>query len=403
MDFASKYAQHPTSPNKCSVKSLLLLVSLGINMILLIYLLRAPHQAEIGISSEYHSPLERIKRYYIRKHDGVPQEGSFHDGNVRDRDHVIQQQPAAKSSVPHSNNKPNNKTHWCVITHAHIPFFASRYFKHFPHTAETLLPCWSYFYEKQVHDRCGVHLNLGRHIVSPWIRELIEDVMKCKLLDEGKPPRRDVQYIPNLYLMRPRFEYIRFLNDPEHAHALRRNIISDDQIFEVKGGDKPLQIGIIQRPDSRRVDNLEDIRDALQIALPDAVVDMTDFNFTTLKEQAWYFASKDVIVGPHGAAFTNAVFITPKTIVLQMYPSGYYFQFFESLIEQSGGIALDWHNKTAGNPYMVYKNHHNSDIPKKSHFLVPPEDIVERVMYSLGKKLPNRDEINDMYGNAYSF
>lgn len=106
--------------------------------------------------------------------------------------------------------------------------------------------------------------------------------MKCKLLDEGKPPRRDVQYIPNLYLMRPRFEYIRFLNDPEHAHALRRNIIPDDEISQVKGGDKPLQIGIIQRPDSRRVDNLEDIRDALQIALPDAEVDMTDFNFTTV-------------------------------------------------------------------------------------------------------------------------
>lgn len=158
IDFASKNAQHPTSPNKCSVKSFLLLFSLLGNMILLIYLVWALHQREIGISSEYHSPLERIKQYYIRKHDGLPQEGSsFHDGNVRDRDHVIQQQHAiTKSSAPY-NHKPNNKTHWCVITHAHIPFFASRYFKHFPHTAETLLPCWSYFYEKQVLDRCGVH------------------------------------------------------------------------------------------------------------------------------------------------------------------------------------------------------------------------------------------------------
>ena len=301
---------------------------------------------------------------------------------------------------------PSSKTHWCVITHTYIALNPSKYFNHFPHAAETLLPCWSYFYEQGLTDSCGIDLRLGKYNLSSWNRELIEDAMGCKIKSDENPGQKgDIDYKPNLYHMRPRFEYIRYLNSPEHAHALRRNIISDDDIAKVKGKGKPLQIGIIQRPDARRIDNLQEIRDAIQVALPDAHIDMTDFNFTTLKEQAWYFASKDLIIAAHGAALTNSIFITPKTIVLQMHPSGYYYPFFEPLIEQAGGIAMDWHNRTAGNPYVKYATIPTKELDeaKFSHFIVPPEDVVERVLYGLGVKEPTRKELNALYGDAWSF
>ncbi len=300
---------------------------------------------------------------------------------------------------------PSLKTHWCVITRTYIARNPSKHFHHFPHAAETLLPCWSYFYEQGLTDSCGIELRLGKHTLSSWNRELIEDAMGCKIMSDENPGKKgDIGFKSNLYHMRPRFEYISYLNSPEHAHALRRNIISDDDIAKVKGKGKPFQIGMIQRPESRHIDNLQEIRDAIQVALPDAQIDMTDFKFTTMKEQAWYFASKDLIIAAHGAALTNSIFITPKTIVLQLHSSGYYYPSLEPLIEQAGGIAMDWHNKTDGNPYVKY-----ATIPtmekneaRDAHLVVPPEDVVERVLYGLGVKEPTRKEINALYGDAWT-
>jgi len=300
---------------------------------------------------------------------------------------------------------PSSKTHWCVITHAYIARTPSKYFYHFPHAAETLLPCWSYFYEQGLTDICGIELRLGKVTLASWNRELIEDAMGCKIKSDENPRKKgDTDFKPNLYHMRPRFEYIRYLNSPEHAHALRRNIISDDYIAKVKGKGKPFQIGIIQRPDARRIDNLQEIRDAVQVALPDAQIDMTDFNFPTMKEQAWYFASKDLIIAAHGAALTNSIFITPKTIVLQLHSSGYYYPSLEPLIEQAGGIAMDWHNKTEGNPYVKFRTIPIQEMneARDVHLVVPPEDIVERVLYGLGVKEPTRKELNALYGDAWT-
>ena len=148
---------------------------------------------------------------------------------------------------------------------------ADKYFNHFPHASEVLLPCWSHFYEEGLIDNCGIDLRLTRKMgmndISPWVRTLVVDVMNCTLRekdDSHEIAEGDTEYRPNLYKMHPRFEYIRYLNSPEHAHALRRRIISDSDIDKVKGKGKPLQIGMVQRPKGRRVDNMEDIRDALQ-------------------------------------------------------------------------------------------------------------------------------------------
>jgi len=61
-----------------------------------------------------------------------------------------------------------------------------------------------------------------------------------------------------------------------------------------------------------------------------------------LKDQILWFATKDIILGPHNEHFAHSLWITPGTVVLQMYPTAYYFPLFEPLIEQVGGVALQW-------------------------------------------------------------
>ena len=52
----------------------------------------------------------------------------------------------------------------------------------------------------------------------------------------------------------------------------------------------------------------------------------------------------DVIVAAHGNALTNAAFIRPGSIVMELFPPNYYIVgFFQPLIVESGGLALNWH------------------------------------------------------------
>mmetsp|Transcript_10639 Transcript_10639/g.17601 ORF Transcript_10639/g.17601 Transcript_10639/m.17601 type:complete len:87 (+) Transcript_10639:327-587(+) len=72
-------------------------------------------------------------------------------------------------------------------------------------------------------------------------------------------------------------------------------------------------------------------------------VDVQDMNdLSSLADQASWFASHDIILAVHGGALTNAIFIQPahtsSTIVISLYPPGYYCP---SLIQKAGGIPLD--------------------------------------------------------------
>lgn len=310
-------------------------------------------------------------------------------------------------NIEASSQSKSTAVAWCKLSISSMSRASSRHFGHFPHATESLLRCWSYFAQEGLTENCGIDLK-GSHLeISPWVRDFITNVMQCQFTNEAHPIThgpKDTVYYPNLYKMNPRFEYIRYLDSPEHAHMLRRRLIKDEDIAKVKGKDKPLQIGMIQRKKTRVIENMEEIRDELMKNMQNIEIDVTTFEDKTLLEQAFYFASKDIIIAAHGAALTNSIFITPKTIVLQLYPTGYFYIFYEPLIEQSGGIALDWHNKTAGNPYVKYKalgDNERNEARDVARFYVPPKDILLRIAYILDEIRPQRKKLNEMFGTTY--
>ena len=194
-----------------------------------------------------------------------------------------------------------------------------------------------------------------------------------------------VYHIPNSYLLNPRFGAIHYLDDKRDAHALRRKFVSDGYISSVKGKEKGLQIGLIQRPEgsSRRIGNLEEIQSALQEDIPTANISITNFTYPTVKEQATWFATKDVIIAAHGAALANSFFITTNTIVIVIYPGKAYYPSLEPLIEQSGGIALDWYQNDIQNPHLesgLLGNQRYNELMHGSEEIFPVVDeIVSRV------------------------
>ncbi len=239
---------------------------------------------------------------------------------------------------PGNDQRGDTRTHWCIVAGRYLPKTTRGHFDHFPHAAEIILPCWSYFVRENVVDRCGYALAGENFALPPWIKELVS-AMGCKVEHSmdglnkngtaGFVPANDIQHIPNMYLLRPRLDYFKYLDHPDHAHMLRRLFVDDDFIANSKGNGKPFQIGFIQRKGARRIDNLDQIYRRLKQDIPEANITITDFQFDTVKEQATWFATKDFIIGAHGAAITNSIFITPGTIVMQLYPPGYFLQTLE--------------------------------------------------------------------------
>lgn len=304
---------------------------------------------------------------------------------------------------------PRKKKHWCVVTLKYLPKTTLKHFSHFPHSAEILLPCWSWFMEQDATENCGYFFH-HTLTLSSWSRELIES-MGCEIKtskdssdiqEDGTVvvlPQDDVQFIPNLYLLRPRLGYIRYLNDASHAHALRRKLVNDEYILSKKGPGKPLQIGMIQRRESRRIGNFEQIRDALQSAISSAEIITTDFaEMTTVKEQAEWFATKDVIVAAHGAAVTNSIFITQGTLVMQLFPPGYFWPSLDPLIEQSGGYAIQWYEK-GKDPSVVSATMTREDFDRagKATFSPPVQEVVQPILYALGIVRPTNFRLKQLF------
>ena len=116
-------------------------------------------------------------------------------------------------------------------------------------------------------------------------------------------------------------------------------------------------------------------------------------------DQARWFASKDLIIAAHGAALTNSVFITKGTIVLQLYPPFFYWQFYDPLITQSGGLALGYapgENPIADLGTLVHNPARKNQV-QHQNFTVDVEKVAEMVLVAVDEK----DASEEMIKNSY--
>ena len=70
-------------------------------------------------------------------------------------------------SLQKSETSEKKEKHWCVVSWSHNFRTVRRYFEHFPHSLEILLPCWSYFREREATENCGIIL-FGFKELGSW-------------------------------------------------------------------------------------------------------------------------------------------------------------------------------------------------------------------------------------------
>ena len=87
------------------------------------------------------------------------------------------------STADNSNiSSSNSGVHWCIISKSESSRTAGAYFHHFPHAAENLLPCWSWWRRSHSEKKCGLILLDG--LVLPhgsWHDQLVNKVLSCQV------------------------------------------------------------------------------------------------------------------------------------------------------------------------------------------------------------------------------
>ena len=263
--------------------------------------------------------------------------------------------PSNTATIPNATDPPTPiHTAWCILDRNNT----NSHFRHFPHSLQSLAPCWSFFC-RTAAPQCGIYIQHPPRFVwkqmSSWTRQLVEH-MGCRIVVQSQPDisrsvirTGDVQYrVPDRQVLT-----YAFFEKPEHVQQLQARVLGNTTVTKTKTD--AIRIGLLQRIQehpkhpSRIFLNLPEIRSQLQTAFPDAVVEESDMLHFTLKEQARWWHDKDVVVAAHGAAITNGIFLrnhnTTAATLIEVYPDGFHPSIFYKLMQSVGAhrLAIDEH------------------------------------------------------------
>jgi hypothetical protein len=312
------------------------------------------------------------------------QEGFVHalpvrfSGPPRDEGHTM------SSSVDSCRSHIKSTTRlWCILSRNNTDFKGSRAFQH---VSRTLFPCWSYFMRTNSTSCCGIVIEFGYShnvMTSQWLASLLTSYA-CKVYLNATilPTLRNVFYPP-----RPRSLENLWIDSPISAAALQTQVLGRNAFrLTPLQGDIPMRVGLIQRISDRRITNYAEIRAHLTTTWANVTVDEVSMEGMPFLAQARFFAEHDIIVAAHGAALTNAVFVRYGTIILECFPQNYYpVKYYQSLVQQSGGIHADWHvGQRPLEDFMQHCKTQKERVEARSKFFsVQPEQAISLLKEAL--------------------
>lgn len=296
---------------------------------------------------------------------------------------------------------------WCVLTKD------NGLFHHFPHAAEKLLPCWSWFQRirsNYTSTQCGFYL-VGDLPLAPggWPSKLIEH-MGCSVT-RSQPSTTEKSAPALLYYLknntRRRFEWFQ---RPEDANALRTQVLKSMNYPDNDPSSRKIRITIIDRNttvgnrrkrNSRRILNVVNISKALKETFPFADVTTAFMEGLEPEEQFAFWSQQDIIVIAHGAAITNAFFMPPaKTSALvELFPLHFYFtEFYSTLLNSSGIRGYGYYNNVTDikADFAAHRETHAMEAYYRDQNLNPPVeavvDLVRKALLEGGKSTRRKQD-----------
>jgi hypothetical protein len=274
------------------------------------------------------------------------------------------------------HNTTSQMHYGCVV-----PLRRLRYAAHFPHAMQTWIPqCWHWI-KGQLDANggkgsCEFYMDYTdvpdkdfAQWRSPWNNELITSLLDC-----------DISFVTS--------DDIQNLTSTSHEHVfqkagrlpkdwdvfgkyksdfliLRQNLVNLRNLNALRPEDA-FRIGFVNRRETRHVVNFPELAEMLSSKVGSTTIDGRNVSITKVfmedmspMEQFEYWAVQDVVISPHGAALTNAVFMKPRSAIVEIYPEHYYPQFFDPLFKQVGLHHYPYYNGVA-DPEADFGNHNQT-------------------------------------------
>jgi hypothetical protein len=310
--------------------------------------------------------------------------------------------------LPSTNtNTTTTTTAWCILDKNNTK---PSLFSHFPHTAEHLLPCWSYFLRvREQHSKpttstsattttepgsiqCGFWLDSRKlHIPPGWAEDLVAS-MDC-VVTSTRPEKDEFMYRPPHRATESALSWFQY---PADAASLREKIGRGNIDVDASRCTK-LRIGLVQRRGSRKILNLHAVETSLQNAYSsnnsstsNSCIETVYMEDMTFQQQANWWSRQDVVVIAHGAGVTNVMFMQENASLVEIYPEHYYpLSMFTTLCQSVGVSHFGWYNGVA-DPAADYLEH-GGTRKGREHYrgvdLTPPvEEIVKLVQKAVNSE-----------------
>jgi hypothetical protein len=104
-----------------------------------------------------------------------------------------------------------------------------------------------------------------------------------------------------------------------HIHGL-----TDDTPTALDDDSANMKIRLLSRSRRRLIINEEDLIQGLQELIPHSEVSITKFDSLSFHEQLQVTRRSHVLVGMHGAGFANALWLSAKSSIIELFPYRYY-------------------------------------------------------------------------------
>ena len=271
----------------------------------------------------------------------------------------------SSSSSSHSHrNEEKDIWLWCALKR-----YSTRRLFHFPHAAQSLLPCWSWFERMRSNLtntttttttttvlHCGFWLiekNYPTIALEGWVGQLIEH-MGCSISETEPPCYSSASNSGNAmfyFLPRDVLHDYQWFERPQDATSLRMQVLQSINFTDNHGTTAAaatatnhrhdaLRIAIIDRRSTRKLLNVDNVSSSLRHAYPLAAVEIAYMEDMEPTEQFLFWSRQDIIIAGHGAALTNTFFLPPgnTSALIEIFPPHFYDVTFFRTLRNSAGI-----------------------------------------------------------------
>jgi Glycosyltransferase 61 len=278
---------------------------------------------------------------------------------------------------------------WCVLEKNN-----THQFKHFPHASESLLACWSWFQRTRESAASGSNMSCGFYLKpdlnkpSRWTAELIK-LMGCSVT-YNQPPcctsnknKKTMIFHHDEILGGGRY----WFEKPDDATVLRSRLL-DHQASSTwnrprfRSHQQQQRITIINRKGTRRLVNSENISTALREAYPSALIQTVYMEDMEPMEQFVLWSKQSIVIAPHGAGLTNAIFLPPgnASAVIEIFPPHYYQHFYFGGLLRSCGIRRYGYYYNESDPAADWKVYGSTKEQRRFYRSVDLEPPVDDIL-----------------------